>query len=807
MPVSMPRGRRFVQAATQPDGAPSTPPTGTRFSTGEDVALLAGPATSPPGAVVVTPGISSDLGSLTNANPAGTTFYLLAGHHVLGGSTPGGFAQVTPKNGNTYIGAPGAVLDGRLGNFYAFTGTATDVRIAYLEIINFRAFVEQLVVNHDGGDNWTIEYCHIHHNKGGAVGVSSGSMLRYSWIHHNSQYAFSAVGAAVNEGVTTANQNITAHHCEIAYNGDQKDEMIEDGSGNPTGGGRNGGCKFWDSGPMDVYSNWVHHSNSVGIWADTNNIDLRLEGNLIEDNHGEGLFYEISWNFLVKDNTFRRNALRKGFTFNNRGDNFPVPAIYISESGSEPRRTGYRYGSVSEITGNTFINNINDVALWENADRFCNSGGNTSNKIWTPLGGVASLAVCNSPSTHAVTVNLTSGSPVFTVVGGTGTFYWNDEGQFISGTGIPAGTQIEPPLVENGLNGGWTQYSTGLTGKMTANATQTGTFVMTFAAGSISTEPALSDCRWRTQNVHVHDNVFQHNRSEVLGARNTLASGVQTGKHSLLSNSGYGPVVWWGSPYTGDTIKTRITGSQNNVWANNSYKGSTYNWQPFDPGVSATFSQWRTTWGQDAGSTLDTTDPVTGFANTTIYLPDPPASVTAVAGNGQAKVSFTPCPDYGGDQIVGYTVTSSPGGFTASTRGNPAIITGLTNGTAYTFTVKSRSSMGLGAASAASSAVTPTSGSSFSSAIIPCQCTDVIAYQQPNGDVEVSFFDPIDPGSSPVTSYTVTASPGGATATTAVPPATFTGLAAGTYTFTARATSADGTGPDSPASPPFTLTS
>ncbi|MFD0674410.1 S-layer homology domain-containing protein [Cohnella sp. GCM10027633] len=87
-------------------------------------------------------------------------------------------------------------------------------------------------------------------------------------------------------------------------------------------------------------------------------------------------------------------------------------------------------------------------------------------------------------------------------------------------------------------------------------------------------------------------------------------------------------------------------------------------------------------------------------------VPGAPTDVTATAGSGQATVSFTAPSDDGGSPITSYTVKASPGNRTASGSGSSIVVTGLSNGTAYTFTVIASNGEGDGPASEASSSVT-----------------------------------------------------------------------------------------------------
>jgi hypothetical protein len=96
-------------------------------------------------------------------------------------------------------------------------------------------------------------------------------------------------------------------------------------------------------------------------------------------------------------------------------------------------------------------------------------------------------------------------------------------------------------------------------------------------------------------------------------------------------------------------------------------------------------------------------------------FPQPPTSLVATNvgtsrayNNGSASVAFSEAAADGGSTITSYTITSSPGSFTATGSASPIVVTGLQSATAYTFTGRATNSIGLSTASSASSSITAT---------------------------------------------------------------------------------------------------
>jgi hypothetical protein len=192
--------------------------------------------------------------------------------------------------------------------------------------------------------------------------------------------------------------------------------------------------------------------------------------------------------------------------------------------------------------------------------------------------------------------------------------------------------------------------------------------------------------------------------------------------------------------------------------------------------------------------------------------PGAPTGVSATASEGSATVTWT-APSPGTSPITSYTITPYIGTAAQPARtvtGSPpstsTTISGLTNGTAYTFTVSATNAVGTGPASAASNSVTP------SAPTAPAKPTAVTGTPG-NASATVTWSAPANDG-SPITGYTITPYIGTVaqppTTVTGSPPAasaTIGGLTNGTtYTFTVSATNAIGTGPASDASNAVTPT-
>lgn len=510
---------------------------------------LNGPSSAPPGAITVSAGDNS--AEFQNQMPADTTYWFAAGTHTFATGLYGVYNTIAPGDGDVFIGAPGAILDGSgYYNHYAFEGAADNVTIEYLTIQDYNAPGGDASVQAAQGTGWDVEHDTIQDNlPGTGVYLGTDDTAQYDCLTGNGEYGFGAYSPYNESPITGGPSNTVVSHNEISYNDVCNWEDVASfpitppsacGGVGYVGCGCSGAGKFWETLNSVYDDNYEHNNYSAGAWWDTNNAGADIEGNYISDEYGPGIIYEISYNFFIKDNAFVDDAQGVGPT--NPG--FPETAVYINGSGSDTR-VASNFNVVSDVVANSFINNWGGVVVYETADRFCASVGNSSTGTCTLVNPtVADLATCNNGAQGPVSPS----KPV----------------------AVPA-----PPTRGSRGRGGTAQ----------------GQNFFPY----IERAPYYSDCRWKAQNVQVSGNLFYYGPSEIPNC--TYAD--FCGFNGLFSN--YGVTF----PYLAYVVPEAITYTQNDLFSGNTYCGP-WEFDAYDQGNQYSYATWQASpYNQDPGSTMN----------------------------------------------------------------------------------------------------------------------------------------------------------------------------------------------------------
>lgn len=271
-----------------------------------------------------------DIQARVDSHPPGTTFRLAAGVYRR--------QSVAPKDGMSFVGDSGATLDGEGAVPYAFRADTDplprNVTIRGLIIERYDPPVQDGAIKLDGASagGWVIEGCEIRLNTTGGIRLGNRARVLRNRIHHNGQI-----------GILGGGDDILIEGNEIAYNNPRaRYDMYWEA----------GGTKFARTRDLVVRSNFVHHNHGPGLWTDIDNVRTLYERNRVEDNAEAGIFHEISYSAVIRENTARRNGTHA------------VPADGVTGAGI--------LVSVSqhvEVYGNTVEDNRNGVVGIQAGDR------------------------------------------------------------------------------------------------------------------------------------------------------------------------------------------------------------------------------------------------------------------------------------------------------------------------------------------------------------------------------------------------------------------------------------------------------
>ena len=291
--------------------------------TGSATVQVQVPAAAPsiPSGVAIKPGES--IQSYVNSHPEGTTFVIKSGIHRQ--------QSVEPKSGMTFVGEAGAVLDGEGLARFAFGHYgpgSSNVTVKGLEIRNYLTKISEGAIQGDNTTNWTVEANDIHNN--GGFGIRGGKGMRVLRNHtHNN-------GDAGIHGYRADGMLVEGN--EVNNNGD---------SGVQSGAlATAAGMKFFRIANLTVRDNYVHHNATRGIWTDTDCIDIMIEGNRVVANGKFGIWHEISYNAVIRNNYVEGN----GFAGYDGPGWLGGAGIAVTNSPNV------------EIYGNTLVNNADGIA-------------------------------------------------------------------------------------------------------------------------------------------------------------------------------------------------------------------------------------------------------------------------------------------------------------------------------------------------------------------------------------------------------------------------------------------------------------
>ena len=230
--------------------------------------------TCPAGAVDVLPG--SSIAAAAANSLTGTTFCIKAGMHQN--------ESIQPKDGQSFIGEIGSILDGSDLVAHAFFGGASAVTIENLVIQNYSTNAQFGAVNGEG-DGWRVAYNDIRNNAGVGVFIDANqAVIQNNFIHHNHQLGISL----------TYSLDSVVENNDISYN---------NWLGEFDWGWEAGGTKFWSTTNLVVRGNDAHDNLGPGLWSDTDNTGILYEYNDVHENRdAPGIFHEVSYDAIIRNN-------------------------------------------------------------------------------------------------------------------------------------------------------------------------------------------------------------------------------------------------------------------------------------------------------------------------------------------------------------------------------------------------------------------------------------------------------------------------------------------------------------------------
>jgi parallel beta-helix repeat protein len=170
---------------------------------------------------------------------------------------------------------------------FAFAGKASDVVISGVLIEKFASPAQRGAVDAHDGVHWIIENCEVRWSSSAGISVGKETIVRDCTIHHNGQIGVAGPG----NGIRIERNRISANNVRGFSMGWEA-----------------GGVKISQADGVLFRANHVHDNRGPGLWCDGDCRNIVYENNVIERNHDAGIYHEISFNAIIRNNVLRHNG-------------------------------------------------------------------------------------------------------------------------------------------------------------------------------------------------------------------------------------------------------------------------------------------------------------------------------------------------------------------------------------------------------------------------------------------------------------------------------------------------------------------
>lgn len=190
---------------------------------------------------------------------------------------------------------PGGRVLERTRQLYAFDSAgARGVTVKGLIVEKYATPAQQGAIFGDENPraaDWLIEGNEVRLNSGAGIATGDRSIVRRNKVHRNGQLGISPNGTDVVI---------------------EDNEIYENNTHGFDAGWEAGGVKAGKVERLTLRGNHVHDNCGSGLWCDVDCRDVLFENNRVERNSDAGIFYEISFDAVIRNNTVRLNGTGRG---------------------------------------------------------------------------------------------------------------------------------------------------------------------------------------------------------------------------------------------------------------------------------------------------------------------------------------------------------------------------------------------------------------------------------------------------------------------------------------------------------------